>query len=273
MFCDLHTHSVFSDGSLTPAQLVQQAEEAGLAAIALTDHNTVAGLQEFMAAGVCSQVETVPGIELSTDWNGTELHLVGLFVQPRHEDTIRTYLADFARRKENSNRALVDALAARNYCLDYAAIQEKAGGYINRAHIAMELVAKGYVPTVKAAFSTLLSEKNGLYHPPERIAVTDAIAWFREMGIVTVLAHPYLNLTQAQLEALLPAAKQQGLVAMETLYSTYDEATTAAAAATAERFGLLPSGGSDFHGTAKPHVHLGVPEVPFSCLEQLKTLR
>lgn len=273
--CDLHTHSVFSDGSLTPAQLVQQAEEAGLSAIALTDHNTVAGLPEFLAAGAHSSVETVPGIELSTDWKGKELHLVGLFVRPSHEDAICAYLSDFARRKEASNRALMDALAAHGYPLDYAGIREKAGGYINRAHIAMELVAQGYVPTVKAAFSTLLSEKHGLYQPPERIAATEAVAWFHEMGIVTVLAHPYLSLSPNQLEEFIPAAKARGLDAMETLYSTYDEATSAAAAAMADRFGLCHSGGSDFHGNAKPDIRLGTGkgglQVPLSLLEQLRS--
>ena len=111
-YCDLHAHSTASDGSLTPAQLVQLAEDTGLSAVVLCDHNTVAGLPEFMEAGKNAPVETVPAVEFSTEYMGIELHVLGLFVMPEHYDAINSLLDEFKRRKEQSNIALVKALNA-----------------------------------------------------------------------------------------------------------------------------------------------------------------
>lgn len=258
MICDLHTHSVFSDGTLTPRQLLQAACDAGLSAIALTDHNTVAGLPDFLAAAPDFPVRAIPGIEFSVDYLGTELHLLALYVRPEHFGAITEMMEDFKARKERSNRELVDALNQAGFTLDYDAIKAAANGYVNRAHIGAAMTEKGYVTSIKEAFKKYLSPSHGYYVPPIRPEVFETIRFIRSIGAVPVLAHPFLNLDEAGLRAFLPEAVRSGLVGMETLYPMFDDEQTRAAQAIAAEFGLLPSGGSDFHGDNKPHIRLGV---------------
>ena len=149
-FCDLHTHSVFSDGTDTPVQLLNKAEAAGLSAIALTDHNTVDGLPEFLEAAKGRRVRAVAGIEFSADYNGTELHILGLFVQPKHFDTISRLTEEYHQRKEQSNWELVDKLKNAGYVLDYDSIKARTpGGQVNRALIGAELTRLGYTPSIQ----------------------------------------------------------------------------------------------------------------------------
>ena len=258
MICDLHTHSVFSDGTLTPRQLLQAACDAGLSAIALTDHNTVAGLPDFLAAAPDFPVRAIPGIEFSVDYLGTELHLLALYVRPEHFGAITEMMEDFKARKERSNRELVNALNQAGFALDYDTIKAAANGYVNRAHIGAAMTEKGYVASIKEAFKKYLSPAHGYYVPPIRPEVFETIRFIRSIGAVPVLAHPFLNLDEAGLRAFLPEAVRSGLVGMETLYPMFDDEQTQAAQAIAAEFGLLPSGGSDFHGDNKPHIRLGV---------------
>ena len=276
--CDLHTHSTFSDGTLTPTQLVEEAQRCGLAAVALCDHNTVAGLPEFLAAAEGKRVETVPGIEFSTDHFGTELHMLGLFIEPEYYEQVTDLLEDFRIRKDRSNAELVEALGREGYYLNYESI--KAGtpnGQVNRAHIAAALMEQGYVSSVKEAFKTLLAPKHGYYKPPERLNVFDAIRFIKSVRGMAVLAHPFLNLDEGALRTFLPQAKDCGLDGMETIYSSYDAETAGIAARMAAEFGLKRSGGSDFHGANKPDIQLGVGKgnlyIPLKILEDLKRVR
>lgn len=269
--CDLHVHSTYSDGTLTPEQLIREAEEIGLHAVALCDHNTVAGLRDFTAAAANSAVIAVPGVEFSTDYEGTELHVLGLFLRPEHYGEITAFLEDFVIRKEKSNLELVAALAREGVYLDYAAV--KAGtprGQVNRAVLGAELVRLGCCSSVKEAFSRWLSEKRGLYVPPARPDPFEVIRRIRSMGGAAVLAHPFLNLDELRLREFLPRARAAGLDGMEVFYSTFSREETQTALRLAEEFDLLPSGGSDFHGENKPHIRMGVGRgdlaVPVSCL-------
>jgi len=149
--CDLHTHSVFSDGTCTPAEVIRLAKAANLSAVALTDHNTVAGLPHFLTAAADSGVEAVPGVEFSTDYGEKELHILALFVRPEHYSVITEVLEDASRRKEQSNIDLVQALNRAGYALDYAAIKARTpNGQVNRAHIAAELTRLGYTEDIQA---------------------------------------------------------------------------------------------------------------------------
>ena len=276
--CDLHAHSVFSDGTDTPARLLSLAEEAGLSAVALTDHNTTAGLPDFLAAAKGSPVEAVCGAEFSVDYRGTELHLLGLFLTPEVFPAVEARLNVFRRAKEESNRALAESLNQAGYAVDYDAIRARSpGGSINRAHIAAELTALGYTASVKEAFDRLLSPKGPHYREPKRPAVWEMIPFLRELGAVPVLAHPFLNLSEAELRVFLPEAKRAGLVGMEVAYSKYTPETAALAAELADAFGLLPSGGSDYHGAVKPDIALGRGRgslrVPCGWLEALREAR
>lgn len=257
--CDLHTHSCFSDGTCTPEQLLQMAENIGLKAVVLCDHNTVAGLPDFMAAARQGKVEAIPGVEFSTEYKGAELHILGLFIQPQHYETVTGLLEELLRDKERSNRGLVEKLNTAGYRLDYEKIKKTvSGGYVNRAVIAAEMTRLGYVPSIKTAFKTLLSESSGYYVPPKRLDAYEAIRFIKSIGAVAVLAHPFLNLDEAGLRSFLPKAVEAGLDGMETLYPKFTDEETKLAKAVVKEYGLLESGGSDFHGENKPDIQLGV---------------
>lgn len=258
MYCDLHTHSTASDGTYTPTELLDAAVGAGLGAVALCDHNTVAGLDEFLSAAARRDIWAIPGVEISTEYQNTELHVLGLFLPCEAYDEVTALVDQMNVRKQQSNRALVDRLKAAGYRIDYDEIASATpNGNINRAHIGAALCREGYVESVKEAFETLLSPKRGLYVPPVRLDAYETIAFLRRVRAVPVLAHPYLSMDEIMLRTFLPTAIEQGLVGMETYYSRYSEHTHAAARSVAREFGLSESGGSDFHGQNKPDVALG----------------
>lgn len=274
-FCDLHTHSCFSDGTCTPAEIIGLSAAAGFSAVALTDHNTVEGLPAFLATAEGKDILAIPGVEISTGWQGKELHIVGLFLKPADFPAVSEFLEIINIRKEESNRKLIRTLHNAGYELDYDKIRHNhPDGTVNRAVIAAALLEKGYVTSVKEAFQTLLSSENGFYIPPERISVFEAIAFLKSICAVPVLAHPFLSLSEAELRQFLPEAKKHGLAAMETVYSSYSEETEALAKEIAAEFGLRHSGGSDFHGQNKPEIFLGTGKgnlrVPAAFVNQLQ---
>lgn len=273
--CDLHSHSSFSDGTLTPTQLVALAERQGLSALALTDHNTSAGLKEFMEAGRNSPVITVPGCEFTTEWNGIEIHIVGLFFREEYWKEIEDFLEFSNLAKANSNRALIANLNKAGYEITEEECAALSAGDFNRSHVARVLMAKGYVSSVSEAFDKLLKEGLGYYFPAKRITPMAAIRFIKVYGATAIMAHPLLNLNEEQLRIFLPEAKEAGLDAIETHYSKFDDSMTAVLVSLAERFGLRQSGGSDFHGTTKPDIQLGTGRgdlfVPHSFYEDLLT--
>lgn len=251
------------------------AEQHGIEAVALCDHNTVAGLPSFLEAAAGSSVEAIPGIEFSTDYCGKELHILGLFIQPEHYDKIMSLLEEMLWKKEQSNIRLVEALGTVGIALDYEAIKKGTpNGQVNRAVIAAELVRKGYCASVKEAFSRWLSPKCGFYCPPDRLEVMDTIRYIKSIGAVAVLAHPFLNLEEESLRIFLSQARESGLDAMETFYPKYDDLTTEKACQIAAEYGLLCSGGSDFHGENKPDIALGTGRdnlnIPYAVLAALR---
>jgi predicted metal-dependent phosphoesterase TrpH len=255
--CDLHTHSHYSDGTDAPKELIEAAEALGLASIALCDHNTVSGLPEFLEAAEGKRVTAVPGIEISADHAGTELHILGLFLPLDRLGEVSDLMEAVQIRKRESNRALIEALCAAGYRVDYDAIAGKTpNGDFNRAHIAAALTEQGYTPSISAAFGTLLSEERGFYRPPARLDAYEVIDFLSSIGAVSVLAHPSLNLSEAALLRFLPKAKMYGLCGMETRYSLYDGKTEARMTEIAHDFDLCESGGSDYHGKNKPDICL-----------------
>lgn len=275
-FCDLHTHSVFSDGTDTPAQLLARAEEKGLCAIALTDHNTVSGLPAFLEAARESSVRAIAGAEFSADYNGVELHILGLFLKPEQFDEITAMTREYHRRKDQSNIDLIKKLNEAGYAIDYDKIKAATpGGQVNRALIAAELTRLGYTESIKDAFKKLLKPECGYYVPPQRATPFETIRFIKSLGAVAVLAHPFLNLKEQELRVFLEQAVPCGLDGMETMYSTYDRETEKLSMEIAAAYGLLSSGGSDYHGNNKPHIELGsgqgglnVPESYLTLLEK-----
>ncbi|MBE6758673.1 MAG: PHP domain-containing protein [Ruminococcaceae bacterium] len=282
MFCDLHNHSSCSDGTLTPSELAATAAEAGLGAVALTDHNTVSGLHEFVRSARELGVEPVPGVEISTEYpvDGEvhEFHVLALFLGEASAEQVETMLREARRCSDVSKRELVDRLRAGGYDIPtYDEIRAEAGGVsINRAHVAAHLVRLGYAADRKEVFDTILDENSGYYRPARRLDSLEVISAIRHMGAVSVLAHPLLHLEAHRLEGFLEKASAAGLDAMEVYYSEYDERQTEQALALAGRYGLACSGGSDFHGGNKPHITIGAGKgdlaVPYEWYERLKAI-
>ena len=273
--CDLHTHSNFSDGTDTPTQLVKRAKALGIKALALTDHNTPDGLKEFMEAGKQNDLITVPGCEFSTEFEGKEVHIVGLFFKEKCWAEINDFVELMHLAKRNSNVMMIENLQKLGYDVTFEeAMALTDGSDFNRAHVARLLMNKGYVASIGEAFDNLLKAGNGIYTPAKKITSIAAIRFIRVFGAVSVIAHPLLNLTYKEMLRFLPQAKEAGLDAIETCYTEFDEEMTSMAKLMAEKFELLESGGSDFHGENKPGIALGTGRgnlyVPFEFYEKLR---
>lgn len=274
--CDLHTHSTYSDGTYSPIQLIAEAERVGLSAIALTDHNTLTGLPEFLSAAETSSVEAIPGIEFSTDYMEMELHIVCLFIKPEHYPTITEITDEINRRKQQSNIDLIDKLRQAGFDVSYDRIKATMPqGEPNRALIGAELMRLGYVTSVKEGFQKLLGAKCGYYTPPKHIDAFELISIIRNLGAVPILAHPFLSIKdEQQLEVFLAKAAACGLLGIETRYPLFSDEQTSSLEILAKKYGLAQSGGSDFHGENKPDIRLGsgkgALQVPLSFLNDLR---
>lgn len=272
--CDLHTHSIYSDGTDTPRELVSRAFESGMRVVALTDHNTIDGLNELMEAAKEYEIVAVPGIEFSTEFGGHELHIIGLFINRSSHKKIKRYLSKAKEAKAESNRKLIENLNKDGYSVSYEELETYAGnGNINRAVIGQYLLSKGILSSVKKGFKTILSKESGYYIPPERPSTLDTIRFIKSIGAVAVLAHPLLDLSQEELAQFLPLAKEAGVDAIESRYSLFTDAQRKWLTQIAAYNNLLESGGSDYHGLGKPHISLGTGEgdlsVPISFYLQL----
>ena len=214
-------------------------------------------------------VTAVGGVELSTEYEGQELHLMGLFVSEPYYEVIQTWTQKFRAAKEISNQQTVERLQRDGYAVDYETIVRKSSQYINRAHIADALCQAGHVSSIHEAFDTLLKEEHGYYVPPIRSSFFDALAFLRAVKTVPVLAHPLKDLSENSLCQLLKKAVPKGLVGMEIYHSSYTESQSKTAAEMAKAYALLPSGGSDFHGSRKPNIPFGIPEIPQQVYDDL----
>ena len=275
-YCDLHLHSYYSDGTCSPSEVVERAKSLGISSIALTDHNTVKGLDEFLAAAEKLGVDAISGIEFSVGYKGKELHLLGLGIGKKYFSEIEEKMDKYLKIREQSNRDMIDALRVAGYLIDYDEIYQKSGsGYINRAHIGAELVEKGYCASVREACATLLSKDGPYFRPRVFPNVFDVIEYIGKIGAVSILAHPFLQFNEENLREFLLEAKKCGLCGIETEYTEFSEEQIACLKDIAREFDLLESGGSDFHGSTKPDVTLGVGwgnlRVPQSFADAIKT--
>lgn len=259
MSCDLHCHSFYSDGTDSPAALVQMAERLGLSTLALTDHNTTAGLAGFLQAGVGSAVHLIPGIELSLDWEGTEVHVLGFFLNARCIAELKPRMLLQAKKRHERNCRYAEKLTAAGYPISIEELYERyPHGNLNRSHFADILIDKGFAADRKEAYATFISKEHPCYVPNNNPDALEYIRLLRSFGAVPVLAHIFLNLKTAEKRAgFLSEGKAAGLIGMETIYSEYTPAQQKEAEELANFYGLLPSGGSDYHGTAKPGIYMG----------------
>jgi len=256
-YIDLHVHSSRSDGTFTPRELVDYAVKKGLKAIALTDHDTVDGIDEIMDYAKDKPIEVIPGIEYSTEYNGRDVHIVGLFID--HKARIfQDYLARFLQSRIDRNHKLCANLQGAEIDITYEALLRAfPNAVITRAHYAKFLLDKGYVKSRNEAFERYLGDHTPYFVHREKITPEEVIDVTKKAGGIPVLAHPTLyGLGNEQLNLLVKRLKAAGLMGMETFYSTYSPAEEKKMKALAKKYGLLPSGGSDFHGENKPGLDL-----------------
>jgi predicted metal-dependent phosphoesterase TrpH len=256
---DLHTHTNQSDGSFTPTELVLEAERAGLDAVAITDHDTLAGLQEAEAAGALVGVRVIPGVELSAEWQTGSLHILGYFIDPADSRLLQALDAQRRRRKERLASILVK-LARLGMPLSYdEALRTSAGGVPGKPHIAELMVAKGYAPDVGRARKEYLEKGGRAYTPKVKLSPEDAVELIVGAGGAAVLAHPHsaFRNDMTGFSSALARFKDIGLVGVEVYYPLHSADEALFYESNAKDLDLAITGGSDFHGTRKPEIHLG----------------
>lgn len=271
---DLHVHSTFSDGTLTPGEIVQTAAESGLSAIALTDHDTAAGVKEAQEAGRRLGMPVIPGAELSTQWKTREVHIVGLFLDPEDE-TFREELDDMRDGRDRRNRKMAQLLTRRGIPVDYDELAGRSVGTVTRANFARYMLEKGYIHSIAQAFAEYIGDGCPCYVAREKTPAQEAVKMIHENGGVAVLAHPLqYHLGHDGLCDLVRQLADAGLDGIECWYSSFSPSDTRDMLEIAGAFHLLPSGGSDFHGANKPDIALGTGRgnlfVPGSALTALE---
>lgn len=272
---DLHVHSTASDGTYTPAELVQLAVSAGLSAFALTDHDTIAGISEAKLAAADCGCEVISGVELSCDYNGREVHMVGLFIDET-DPTLQAELASFNERRIERNKEMVRRLQAEGLAITYEGLlADNHDRVITRGNIAKYLVDHQLVRDNPTVFSRYLGDDCRCFVPREKISPGQAIRIIHAAGGLAILAHPLLyHMNLEQLRDFLALLKADGLDGMEAIYSTFQPGDERNMKRIANELDLLISGGSDFHGSNKPHIRLGTGMgrlfVPYEVLETLK---
>jgi 3',5'-nucleoside bisphosphate phosphatase len=256
---DLHVHSIFSDGTRTPEQIIAEAEAAGLTAVALTDHDTTAGLARFAAAGAASAVRPVPGVEISADVPKGTMHMLGYFVDPDCAPLCAA-LHEIRDGRKLRNTRILEELNALGLEMTWDEVEAYAGDeVVSRPHFAQAMQARGYVTSKQEAFDRYLARGKPGYVERFRLPPADGMRLIRAAGGVPVLAHPFtLDLDPAALRASLREWKAQGLGGIEVYYSEHDAARQAVYGALAAELDLVPTGGSDYHGDATPGLRLGV---------------
>ena len=270
---DLHVHTTASDGTASPAEAVRLAKETGLSAIAITDHDTVSGYAEAAEAGEKYGVEVVPGIEISTKY-GRAVHILGYYIDPNSEK-IAPVLDWVVHDRDERNRKMAELMAADGLPVSYEEMHRRFGAVIGRPHFAEVLVELGLAKDVRDAFDRYVEKGQKYYLPRNFLSIERSIEIICQAGGVAVLAHPFqYKLDDAGLRELIEHCMESGLRGMECRYSGYSREQCKYLGHLAEEYGLIKTGGSDFHGEVKKHISLGIGtgslEVPYKYLEKLR---
>jgi predicted metal-dependent phosphoesterase TrpH len=271
---DFHCHSTFSDGRLTPAQLIDLAYKNGVRIFSLTDHDIVDGLPEaFEAAGRHPDFTLIPGIEMSTDVPGNEVHILGHLIDWHDEPFLRR-LRKLQESRLNRARDMVKKLVALGKPITWERVQAFAGeGAVGRPHIALALVEAGHVSTVNEAFDLYLSRNGPAYVERDRLSPQEVVGLILGVGGMATLAHPRELLASGGLEGLLAELRSAGLTGMEVHYQDYSPDEVDTLGALAAKFELIPMGGSDYHGLGGPQQREpGNIPLPIEPVERFLTL-
>jgi predicted metal-dependent phosphoesterase TrpH len=259
-FVDLHSHSTASDGAFAPAVVVGEARKAGLAAIALTDHDTTAGLAEAIAEGERQGIRVVPGIELSAVEEDHETHILGLHLGSTAPIDAR--LAELREMRRTRASKIVDLLNAHGVRITFESVLEQSGAAaIGRPHVARALIAEGWAVDSRDAFDRYLAAGRPGFVPKDQLTMRDAIGLIHAAGGLAIVAHPGQNGTRERIEALV----RDGLDGVEVRHPGHSNEDMLRLMALVEHFQLVPSGGSDWHGVPGPRT-LGAMKVPMEWL-------
>ena len=270
---DLHVHTTASDGTASPAEAVKLAKAAGLSAIAITDHDTVSGYAEAAEAGKALGVEVIPGIEISTKY-GRAVHILGYYIDP-DSDKLAPVLEWVVRDRDERNRKMAELMAADGLPVSYEEMHRRFGAVIGRPHFAEVLVELGLAKDVRDAFDRYVEKGQKYYLPRNFLSIERSVEIIREAGGIPVLAHPFqYKLDDAGLRELIEHCMESGLKGIECRYSGYSTEQSKYLSRLAEEYGLIKTGGSDFHGENKKHISIGTGtgalEVPYQYLEKLR---
>jgi len=275
-YIDLHVHSTCSDGTFTPAELVSYAVKKKLAAFALTDHDSVEGIPEAEEAAKKAGIELIKGIEFSTEYNGKDIHILGLDICTEQPD-FSSHLEKFRHSRDSRNEEM--ALRLQNLAGFPITVEELRTLYgnatITRAHFGRWLFEKGYVNSIKDAFDRYLGDDCPCFVPRTRSTPHQAIELILHSGGIPILAHPLLyHLEDTELEKLVLELKEAGLQGIEAIYSANIGLEESHMRRLARKYNLKISGGSDFHGKNKPLIDLGIGKgnlkIPYNILEELR---
>jgi hypothetical protein len=269
MRADFHLHSNASDGKHPPGELVRLAAAAGVQVMALTDHDTVAGIPEAEAAARECSIRFIPGVELGTDIPFPEVHILGYFIDPTHPD-FRAGLEEQRHSRVERAHRMLERLEELGVHLSWARVRELAAGEsIGRPHIAQAIVEKGYVPTLRDAFATYIGRGAPAYVKRRKLTPESAVGLICKGGGIAVLGHPA---EIEHLDELLPRLKAAGLVGMEAYYNNYPPHLVNSLLATARSYELLPLGGSDYHGMGAKDTPIGGVDIPARVVEDFLSL-
>ena len=273
-YIDLHTHSLKSDGSMTPYEVVEEAKRAGLAAIALSDHDSVDGVREAVEAGKKLGVEVIPAIEFSV-LSKTETHILGYFIDIENPDLLKM-LKEVVDLRIERNHVTCQRLNELGFELTLEEVRALApNNFVGRAHFARVMMDKGYISSVKEGFDKYMSVGKYAYCEKQRLTARDAIELISKCGGISFLAHPHLTkLPDSELVEFLEELKGYGLCGLEGYYTDYTPEMQEKYQSMAKELGLLISGGTDFHAKMKPHISIGTGlgnmKIPYSVLEIMK---
>ncbi|HIW31561.1 MAG TPA: PHP domain-containing protein [Candidatus Paenibacillus intestinavium] len=271
---DMHVHTTASDGIYSPTEMVAMAAQLGLAGVAITDHDTTAGVQEAKVAALRHRIKLLPGIEISTVVSGQDIHVLGYFTN-NDDELWQKRLIQLGATRESRNEMLIAKLNELGIVITLQEVIEIAGdshGSIGRPHFAQILINKGYVNSKQEAFDLYLGEYGKAFVQPLRIHPSDAYQWIKEAGGVSVLAHPGIYHNDLLVEQLL----QAGVDGVEVNHSDHTPEQVQYYESLAKRYSLLATAGSDFHGIDEQgtqiHGHLGSVGASMDVYDQIYSL-
>lgn len=266
MRIDLHTHTTASDGLLTPEQLIEKAREAGVQVLAVCDHDSTDGLNAAMAAGARVGIEVIPAVEINTDIDHGEVHVLGYYID-QHQRWLQEFLGKLRDGRVNRARQMVEKLKAVGIHIDFGRIRELAQGAIGRPHVAQVIVEAGAAKSIAEAFDLYIGRHGPAYVERLKVAPEEAVQVVLKAGGIPVLAHPGWGFH----EVLIPGLVQAGLEGVEVYYPDHSPAMQAHFLSIAKEHNLLVTGGTDYHGEGfATRVPIGSQYVPPEVIEKLK---